>query len=52
MGVFNGRDVYSPKTLTAEITDGGMNKHFVPIKNVIGDYFIASCKRPEQFIDL
>ena len=41
MGVFNGRDVYSPHLITAEITDASNNKYFIPIKNMIGDYFIV-----------
>jgi hypothetical protein len=41
MGVFNGRDVYNPKILTAEITDAANNKYFVPIKHVLGDYFVT-----------
>ena len=50
MGVFNGRDVYSPRTLTAEITDAGMNKHFVPIKNVIGDYFVVENLNNQTYV--
>lgn len=41
MGVFNGRDVYNPKIITAEITDAGNKKYFVPVKNMIGDYFVV-----------
>jgi hypothetical protein len=41
MGVFNGRDVYNPKIITAEITDAGNRKYFVPVKNMIGDYFVV-----------
>ena len=41
MGVFNGRDVYNPKIITAEITDAGNKKYFIPIKNMIGDYFVV-----------
>ncbi len=41
MGVFSGKDVYSSKFITAEITDAGGMIHFIPIKHTIGAYFVA-----------
>ena len=41
MGVLSGKDVFSPKYITAEITDSSSRLYFVPIKYVIGDYFLA-----------
>jgi len=41
MGVLHGRDLLSPKYVTAIITDGAKRAWFVPIKYHIGDYFIA-----------
>jgi len=41
MGVLHGRDLFSPKYITAIITDGAKRAWFVPIKYHIGDYFIA-----------
>jgi hypothetical protein len=41
MGVFSGRDLFSSKWITALITDSSNRLHIVPIKHVIGDYFIT-----------
>ena len=41
MGVLHGRDLLSPKWITAIISDASHRVHFVPIKHVIGDYFIT-----------
>lgn len=45
MGVFHGRDVFSPRYITAEITDSSNEIHFVPIKYEFGDYFITEIKK-------
>ncbi len=41
MGVLHGRDLLSPKFITAEITDAEDRVHYVPIKHTIGDYFFT-----------
>lgn len=41
MGVISHRDVFSPKYITAIIKDSSGRGHFVPIKHMIGDYFIT-----------
>jgi len=41
MGVLTGKDIYSSKYITADITDAAHKVHFVPIKYVLGDYFLA-----------
>ncbi len=41
MGVLTGKDVYSSKYITADITDAAHKVHFVPIKYALGDYFLA-----------
>jgi len=41
MGVLTGKDIYSSKWITADITDSAHKVHFVPIKYVLGDYFLA-----------
>ena len=41
MGVLHGRDLFSSKFPTAIIKDSSKRLHFVPIKHVIGDYFIT-----------
>ena len=41
MGVLHGRDLLSSKWITAIISDSSHRVHFVPIKHVIGDYFIT-----------
>lgn len=40
-GIFDGKNVYNYKGITAEITDSGNNKWFVPIKYILGDYFVT-----------
>ena len=37
----NGNKIYSPKYITAEITDEKDNIHFFPIKHTIDDYFMV-----------
>lgn len=41
MGILNEKDIYSPKFVTAEISDAENQIHFVPIKHTLGDYFLA-----------
>jgi len=41
MGVFHGRDLYSPKWINAEIDDAAGRRWIVPIKYTIGDYFLT-----------
>ena len=41
MGLFHGRDLFSSKYITAEIKDASKRLHYVPIKHMIGDYFIT-----------
>jgi hypothetical protein len=41
LGILNEKDIYSPKWVTAEITDSKGELHFVPIKHEIGEHFIA-----------
>ncbi len=41
MGVLHGKDLLSPKFLTAIIIDGSNRAWFVPVKYHIGDYFIT-----------
>jgi hypothetical protein len=41
MGVLHGRDLLSPKWITAIISDASHRVHFIPIKHTIGDYFIT-----------
>ncbi len=41
MGVFSGKDLFSPKWPTAIIIDGSNTPHFVQIKKPIGDYFFV-----------
>lgn len=41
MGILSGKDLYSSKYITAEITDSGKHRHVIPIKYTIGDYFLA-----------
>ena len=41
MGVFHGRDNYSPKWINAEIDDAAGRRWVVPIKYTIGDYFLT-----------
>jgi len=42
MGVLHGRDLFSPKYITAEIKDSSKRLWYVPIKYTIGDYFLAN----------
>jgi len=41
LGILTGKDIYSSKYITADITDAAHKVHFVPIKYVLGDYFLA-----------
>jgi len=41
MGVFHGRDLYSPKWINAEIDDAAGRRWIVPIKYTVGDYFLT-----------
>jgi hypothetical protein len=41
MGVLSGKDLFSSKYLTAVIINSSMRSFFVPIKYVIGDYFLT-----------
>ena len=45
-GIFDGKNVYNYKGITAEITDSGNLKWFVPLKSILGDYFV--CKINNQ----
>ena len=45
MGVLHGRDLFSSKYITAEITDSSNRLHYVPIRFVIGDYFLTDINR-------
>ena len=42
MGILNGRHVFTQKFITAIIIDESNRAIFVPIKNPIGDYFLAT----------
>lgn len=41
MGVLSGKDIYSAKYMTADITDSANRVIYVPIRYVIGDYFLT-----------
>jgi len=41
MGILHGRDLFSPKYITAEIKDASKRLWYVPIKHTIGEYFLA-----------
>ena len=41
MGILNGRHVFTQKFITAIIIDESNRAFFVPVKNPIGDYFLA-----------
>lgn len=41
MGVITHKDIFSSKWVTAEIKDASKRLWYVPIKNVIGDFFLA-----------
>ena len=45
-GIFDGKNVYNYRGITAEITDSGNLKWFVPLKSILGDYFV--CKINNQ----
>lgn len=45
MGVLSGKDIFSPKWVTAVIFDSGGQAHFIPIKYVLGDYFVADINK-------
>lgn len=45
-GIFDGKNVYNYKGITAEITDSGNLKWFVPLKYILGDFFV--CKINNQ----
>jgi hypothetical protein len=45
-GIFDGKNVYNYRGITAEITDSGNLKWFVPLKHILGDYFV--CKINNQ----
>lgn len=40
IGIFNGKKVFSPKQITAEIMDSSNNLFFVPLVNLLGDFFL------------
>ena len=41
MGLLSGKDIFSSKWITAEITDSSNHIYYVPIKIVLGDYFLT-----------
>jgi len=45
MGVLHGRDLFSSKYITAEIKDASKRLWYVPIKILIGDYFLAEVNK-------
>jgi len=45
IGILNGRDLFSPKWITAQISDSAGRLWFVPIKFSIGNWFIAKIDR-------
>lgn len=45
MGVLHGRDLFSSKYITAEIKDASKRLWYVPIKSMIGDYFLAEVNK-------
>lgn len=52
MGIFNGRDLYSQKYTTAEISDSANNLYVVPIKHTIGNYFLCTIRNQLYVFDL
>lgn len=42
MGILSGKNIFSSKWITAEITDASNRLYYVPIKKTIGDYFLAN----------
>ncbi len=45
MAILSGKDIYSSKFITADITDAAHKIHYVPIKFPLGDYFLAEINR-------
>lgn len=45
IGLFGGKKVFDPKYLTAEIMDASNNIWFVPIKYIIGDFFLTEINK-------
>lgn len=41
MGILSHKDIFNSKWITAEITDASNRIWYVPIKNPLGDYFLA-----------
>lgn len=41
MGILSHKDIFNSKWITAEITDASSRIWYVPIKNPLGDYFLA-----------
>jgi len=41
MGILSGKDILSAKWITAIITDSANVLHFLPIKSMVGEYFVA-----------
>lgn len=41
MGIMSGRDIFSPKWITAEIDDANGRRWFIAIKHTIGGFFLA-----------
>jgi hypothetical protein len=45
IGIFSGKKVYSHDLITAEISDSSGHVFFVPIRYMIGDYFLTEINR-------
>ena len=45
IGIFSGKKVYSHDMITAEISDSAGHVFFVPIRFMIGDYFLTEVNR-------
>lgn len=41
MGILKHKDIFNSKWITAEITDAANRVWYIPIKNPLGDYFLA-----------
>ena len=41
MGILSGKDILSAKWITAIVTDSANELNFIPIKRMIGEYFLA-----------
>jgi len=41
MGILHGRDLFSPRWITAQITDESNRLWFVPIRHTLGNWFLA-----------